>query len=71
MTIDERLERLTERTDALAESVELMHHDMQQWIEHSKQQQERQDTRYEEMRRSIMRAIGAYMQPPEDQTNGG
>lgn len=65
MTTEERLAKIEEKHLALTESIELMHHDMQQWIEHSHEQ----DAKYEEMRRSIVRGIVAYLTPAED-SNG-
>jgi archaellum component FlaC len=44
MTIDERLERLTERHEALTQSMELMHHDV---AEMQKREAER-DAKFEE-----------------------
>ena len=57
--------RIRERHEALAESIELMHHDMQEWIKHSKEQQAREDRRYDEMRRAVLRGIVAYLTPED------
>lgn len=51
--------RIQERHQALAESVELVHHDMQQWMEHVKDQ----DRKFDELRRSLVRGMIAFLQP--------
>lgn len=53
-TIDERL-------DALAMNVELMHQDLLQWLEHTKQQ----DQKFDQLRNSVIRAMVAFL------SNGG
>lgn len=47
MTIDERLDRLTERHEALTQTVELMVHQQQEWWEKNLQWQERAEERQE------------------------
>jgi hypothetical protein len=43
MTIDERLDRLTERHEALTQTVELMIHQQQEWWERTEQRQEKNE----------------------------
>ena len=43
MTIDERLDRLTERHEALTQTVELLVHEQREWWEKSEQVHERNE----------------------------
>jgi archaellum component FlaC len=50
MTIDERLEKLTERHEALAQSMELTHRDIQQLLETTRLHSEQLKTDAEHIR---------------------
>lgn len=53
MTIDERLDRLTERHEALTQTVELMVHQQQEWWEKAEKRQEKNETLMAHMLESI------------------
>jgi hypothetical protein len=66
MSLDERLaklveadERIRERHEALSQSLELLKLDTEQWITHIKAQ----DAKFDELRRSIVRGMVAFLQP--------
>ena len=58
-------ERIRERHEALAESVELLHHDIEQMITHAREQ----DRRFDELRRSIVKGMIAFLEPEDNNGN--
>jgi Skp family chaperone for outer membrane proteins len=65
MTIDERLERLTDRHEALAQSLELLRdsvHEMRESLEAERAARQEVEARERQLRDALLRSIAAFIQ---------